>query len=79
METGSVFLNHRTQAVRLPKTVAFPPEVKRVEVSVVGDTRVLTPVYGSLAEWAARRRCVDPDFLAERDQGQAEERDWGAA
>jgi antitoxin VapB len=77
METGSVFVTNRTQAVRLPKALAFPPEVKRVAVTALGDARVLTPVYASLAEWAANRRCVDSEFLSERDQGQAEERDWG--
>jgi antitoxin VapB len=79
METGSVFVTHRTQAVRLPKAAAFPPEVKRVAVTTLGDARVLTPIYGSLEEWAEHRQCEAPEFLVDRDQGQAEERDWGAA
>ena len=77
MTTGTIFLNNRTQAVRLPKAVAFPPGVAKVEVEVVGDTRVLRPVPGSFAEWARTRQCVDPSFLADRDQGEWDERDWG--
>lgn len=39
MET-TVFLSNRSQAVRLPKTVAL----KHVEVIAVGRTRIITPV-----------------------------------
>jgi len=77
MATGTVFLNNKTQAVRLPKAVAFPPGVERVEIRVEGASRVLTPVVGTFTEWARTRRCVDPDFLADRDQGEWDERDWG--
>lgn len=41
MET-SVFLSNRSQAVRLPKAVALPENVKRVEVIAVGRTRIIT-------------------------------------
>ena len=42
MET-TVFLSNRSQAVRLPKAVALPENVKRVEVIAVGRTRIITP------------------------------------
>lgn len=42
MET-TVFLSNRSQAVRLPKAVALPDDVKRVEVIAVGRTRIITP------------------------------------
>ena len=77
MPTGTVFRTNRTQAVRLPKAVAFPESVTHVNVEVVGDTRVLTPVSRTWEEWARQRQGVDPDFLADRDQGIAEERAWG--
>ena len=77
MTTATVFLNNRSQAVRLPKAVAFPPGVDKVEVRVEGASRVLTPVVSSWAEWARTRQCVDPDFLADRDQGEWDVRDWG--
>ncbi|MEC6481664.1 toxin-antitoxin system antitoxin VapB, partial [Escherichia coli] len=37
MET-TVFLSNRSQVVRLPKAVALPENVKRVEVIAVGRT-----------------------------------------
>jgi len=77
MSTGTVFRTNRTQAVRLPKAVAFPDSVTRVQIEVVGGTRVLTPVVRTWQEWAETRQGVDPEFLADRDQGVAEERDWG--
>jgi antitoxin VapB len=36
MQTGSVFINNRTQAVRLPVGTRFPDGIKKVVVRVVG-------------------------------------------
>ena len=47
MSTGSVFVNNRTQAVRLPADARFPDEVKQVSVRVVGKDRILSPVENS--------------------------------
>ena len=44
MSTGSVFVNNRTQAVRLPADTRFPDEVKQVNVRVVGKDRILCAV-----------------------------------
>ena len=44
MVTGSVFVNNRTQAVRLPAETRFPDDVKKVTVRVLGKERILTPV-----------------------------------
>jgi len=77
MTTGTVFQTNRTQAVRLPKAVAFPDSVGRVTVEVVGEARLLTPVVSTWADWARSRRAADPDFLADRAQGTADERAWG--
>lgn len=72
--TGTVFTTNRTQAVRLPAEVRFPPEVKRVHVRAVGLERVLAPadaVWDSFFDAAAHR--ATEDFLTERaDQHQAE-------
>ena len=76
MTTGSVFRSNRTQAVRLPKAVAFPNTVRRVQVETVGEARLLTPVVETWKEWAQARQAIDPEFLSSRDQGIAEERDW---
>jgi antitoxin VapB len=44
MAVSSVFMSNRSQAVRLPAEARLPSHVKRVEVRVVGQERVLTPV-----------------------------------
>jgi antitoxin VapB len=44
MATGTVFINNRTQAVRLPSELRFPEGVKRVTVRKVGRDRVLSPI-----------------------------------
>lgn len=40
---STVFKSNRSQAVRLPKEVAFPDNVHRVEVIVVGQSRLIVP------------------------------------
>jgi len=76
MAIGTVYMTNKTQAVRIPKAVAFPDHVKKVEVKVVGDSRVITPVVASWEEWFEGDHGIfaDDDFLADRDQGIAEER-----
>lgn len=44
MSIGSVFVNNRTQAVRLPADTRFPDDVKQVNVRVVGKDRIVSPV-----------------------------------
>jgi antitoxin VapB len=61
--------------VRLPKGVAFPEGVRRVDVAVVGQSRVLTPTGSGWDEWFASLEPFGEDFLAERSQGEAEDRD----
>jgi len=39
--------------------------------------RVLTPVATTWLEWAANRRGHDATFMAVRDQGSFDDRDWG--
>jgi antitoxin VapB len=47
MQTGSVFVNNRTQSVRLPAETRFPDNIKKVLVRVVGLDRILSPVENS--------------------------------
>ena len=44
MKQGSVFINNRTQSVRLPAETRFPDDVKKVIVRVVGKERIISPV-----------------------------------
>jgi antitoxin VapB len=67
MEKASVFKSNRSQAVRLPKSVALPEDVKRVDVVAIGKTRIITPEGTSWDEWFAGE-AVSDDFMVERDQ-----------
>jgi len=51
MEQGAVFQSNRSQAVRLPKAVALPEDVKRVDVVVVGRARIITPAGEAWDVW----------------------------
>lgn len=82
MTTTRLFKSNTTQAVRLPKAVAFPEGVTEVEIIVDGDVRILRPVRADL-RWSDFFDLVDEyggvgdDFLADRDEGLVEvERAW---
>jgi antitoxin VapB len=71
-----LFLSNKTQAVRLPKEVAFPEGVVEVEVHVVGDARVITPAGRGLEWWFEHGAKVSEDFMLEREEVPEQERDW---
>ena len=75
MSTGSVFVNNRTQAVRLPADSRFPKEVKQVNVRVVGKDRVLSPVDSSWDSFFHSEECVSNDFMKERASQEQSERE----
>ena len=74
MQEGSVFKSNRSQAVRLPKAVAFPDTVRKVNVVVLGNSRLLTPAGGTWDTWFDSHG-VSEDFMVERDQPADQERD----
>ena len=43
MTRTTVFRSNRSQAVRLPKDVAFPPDVREVAVLRQGKRRIIVP------------------------------------
>ena len=73
MNQGSVFKSNRSQAVRLPKSVAFPDSVKKVEVIVLGNARLLAPAGEAWDSWFDGPG-VSEDFMAERGQPADQER-----
>ena len=75
MATGSVFVNNRTQAVRLPAETRFPDEVKKVNVRVVGKDRVLSPVDSSWDSFFLAEESVSDDFINERASQEQSERE----
>jgi antitoxin VapB len=74
MEQGSVFQSNRSQAVRLPKAVALPEDVKRVDIVAVGRTRIITPAGEAWDSWFDGE-AVSIDFMTERDQPALQERE----
>ena len=74
MITGTVFYNNTTQAVRLPKSVAWDPSVTEVTIQVIGDQRVLTPRGTEWDAWFDSHTPVTEDFMFTREQPPAEER-----
>jgi antitoxin VapB len=70
-----VFFKANEQAICLPKDVAFPEGVHEVEIIKVGNSRVVSPVGRRWDTYFARPSKVSDDFLTDRDQGVAEERD----
>jgi antitoxin VapB len=74
VEQGAVFKSNRSQAVRLPKSVALPEGVKRVDVVAIGRIRILTPAGESWDSWFDGDS-VSPDFMSTRDQPPGQERE----
>ena len=73
MSTGSVFINNRAQAVRLPADTRFPDDVKQVNVRIVGKDRVLSPVDNTWDSFFLPKEHVSDDFMEERaSQAQSE-------
>jgi antitoxin VapB len=75
MAQGSVFVNNRTQAVRLPAEMRFPKEVKKVVVRAIGKERVLSPVENTWDSFFMSDSNVSEDFMAERSSQVQPERE----
>lgn len=74
MVTTKLFTNNTTQAVRLPRDVAFPADVREVEVIVIGQARLIVPVAQRWDFWFDHGAPVSADFLIEREQAPAQDR-----
>ena len=56
MDRASIFMNGRSQAVRLPQSCRFDPSVRSVQVRKIGHAVILEPVETAgwdPAYWAA--------------------------
>ena len=74
MTRASVFLNNKTQAVRLPKDVALPEEVKTVEVIALGNARLIAPsdqLWDSFFDGPT----ITEDFMSDRQQPTMQDRE----
>jgi antitoxin VapB len=75
MDVGTVFVNNRTQAVRLPVDSRFPDGVKKVVVRIVGKDRVLSPVENTWDSFFLSEDGVTDDFMRERASQEQSERE----
>lgn len=75
MSVGTVFINNRTQAVRLPLDVRLPDGVRKVEIRVKGQERIIAPLGQTWDSFFLGGPCVSDDFLVERASQQQPERE----
>lgn len=75
MTTSTVFTNNRTQAVRLPADSRFPDSVKKVDVRIVGQERVIAPADAVWESFFLADMTASEDFMAERASQHQDERE----
>ena len=66
MSIGTVFINNRTQAVRLPLDVRLPEGVHKVDIRVKGKERIIAPIGQTWDSFFLDGPTVSDDFLPER-------------
>lgn len=75
MATGTVFMKHRMQAIRLPAELRLPEGVKRVSVRARGNERIIAPLAETWDSFFIDGPVVSPDFMDERTVQQQTERE----
>ena len=75
MTRSTVFTTNRSQAVRLPKSVAFPDDVHHVDIIKIGHSRLVSPMGKRWDDLFASGPRGSDDFMNEREQPAAEERE----
>ena len=74
MERASVFRSNKSQAVRLPKPVALPDSVKKVDIIPLGCGRLIVPAGAAWESWFDGEG-VTSDFMNHREQPSEQERE----
>ncbi|MGA0953745.1 MAG: type II toxin-antitoxin system VapB family antitoxin [Burkholderiaceae bacterium] len=73
MSIGTVFVNNRTQAVRLPLDDRLPEGVQKLKIRARGQERIIAPVDQTWDTFFLDGPVVSDDFLTERaSQGQSD-------
>ena len=75
MASTTVFISNRSQAVRLPKSVAFSPDVHYVDILKVGQSRVIVPQGRRWDDLFLSGERATQDFMQERRQPSTEDRE----
>ena len=75
MATGTVFINNRTQAVRLPAELRLPDGIKQVSIRARGHERIISPLSETWDSFFLNGPAVSPDFINERASQSQPERE----
>ena len=75
MSIGTVFINNRTQAVRLPLDVRLPEGTRKVEIRSKGNERIISPLGQTWDSFFLNGPMVSDDFLSERASQQQSDRE----
>jgi antitoxin VapB len=75
MATSTVFINNRTQAVRLPAELRLPDDVKRVDVRARGNERIIAPLGQTWDSFFLGGQAASEDFMSERASQEQTERE----
>lgn len=75
MSTGTVFINNRTQAVRLPLDVRLPEGIHKVEIRARGNERIIALLGQTWDSFFLGGPTVSDDFLSERASQHQSERE----
>ena len=67
MARSTLFKSNRSQVVRLPKAVAFPDDVREVEILKIGQSRVITPLGQRWHDFFNDGPRVSDDFMDRSD------------
>ena len=66
MTSTTVFVNNRSQAIRLPAELRLPDNVKRVDVRARGFERIIAPLGHTWDSFFVNGPQVADDFLESR-------------
>lgn len=66
MAIGTVFVNNRSQAVRIPRDMRLPDGVRKVEIRAKGNERIISPLGQTWDSFFLDGPRVSEDFLPER-------------
>jgi antitoxin VapB len=72
-KTAKIFMNGRSQAIRLPAEFRF--SCREVLVERQGDAVIIRPKPAEWDDFFTRESQVPADFLADREDREAEKRD----
>lgn len=75
MATTTVFINNRTQAVRLPADLRLPDDVKRVDIRARGCERIISPLGHTWDSFFINGPEVADDFMETRASQEQPERE----